>query len=105
LQIARSELAASASDPAVRAALEQIAREEAEHAELSWMTLRWLIDAGGDEVREAIAKVFADARPTVLGGAEIGVPAHGMLAGAELRTIVERGFHELLVPVMRTLAA
>lgn len=100
-----SELAASASDPAVRAALEQIASEEAEHAELSWMTLRWAIETGGYEVREAVAKVFAQARPTALGGPEISVPAHGMLAGAEVRAIVERGFAELLVPVMRSLAA
>jgi hypothetical protein len=100
-----SELAASASDPAVRAALEQIASEEAEHAELSWMTLRWAIEVGGGEVRDAVAEVFASARPTVLGGAENGVPAHGMLARAQVQAIVERGFRELLVPVMRSLAA
>lgn len=99
------ELAASASDPAVRAALEQIAREEAEHAELSWMTLRWTIDVGGDEVREAVAEVFAAARPPMLGGATTSVPAHGMLASAEVQSIVERGFRELLIPVMRSLAA
>jgi hypothetical protein len=100
-----SELAEQASDPAVRAALEQIAREEAEHAELSWMTLRWTIETGGAEVREAIAKVFAAARPVVFGGPELGVHAHGMLAANEVQAIVERGFRELLVPVMRALAA
>jgi hypothetical protein len=100
-----SELATSASDPAVRAALEQIAAEEAEHAELSWMTLRWTIEAGGAEVREAVAKVFAEARPIMLGGAALSVPAHGMLAGAEVRAIAQRGFEALLVPVMRSLAA
>jgi hypothetical protein len=100
-----SEMAERASDPAVRAALEQIAREEAEHAELSWMTLRWAIETGGAEVREAVAKVFADARPAVFGGPELSVAAHGMLAGAEVRATIERGFHELLVPMMATLAA
>src|SRR5690606_2478646 len=99
-----SEMAATASDPAVRAALEQIAREEAEHAELSWMTLRWAIEVGGDEVREAVANVFADARPLAFGGPAIGVPGHGMLTGDEIRAIVERGFAELLVPLMRAAA-
>lgn len=99
-----SEMAAAAEDPAVRAALEQIAREEQEHAELSWMTLRWAIDLGGDEVRKAVAEVFANARPIVLGGAPIGVPGHGMLAGAEVEAIVDRGFSELLVPIMRAAA-
>jgi hypothetical protein len=99
------ELAARASDPAVQVVLEQIAREEAEHAELSWMTLRWAIEVGGAEVRNAVAKVFAEARPVMFGGPEISVPAHGMLAGAEVQAIIERGFRELLAPVMSTLAA
>ncbi len=99
------EMASATTDPAVRAALEQIAREEAEHAELAWMTLRWAIDVGGAEVEAAVAEVFASATPTRLSRSGIGVPEHGMLAGHEAQAVVERGFHELLVPVMRAAMA
>ncbi|MFO7567304.1 MAG: ferritin-like domain-containing protein [Enhygromyxa sp.] len=99
-----SETAAAASDPAVRVALEQIAREEEEHAELAWMTLRWAIEAGGAEVREAVAEVFASARPSAAGGAPIDLPSHGMLTSAEARAIGERAFREVLVPLMRAAA-
>jgi hypothetical protein len=99
-----SETAAAASDPAIRAALEQIAREEEDHAELAWMTLRWAIETGGAEVREAVAEVFANARPIASEGAPVGMPSHGMLSEAEVRAIGERGFRELLVPLMRAAA-
>lgn len=46
-------------DPAVRAVLETVVRDETEHAELAWATLRWAVEVGGDEVREAIRAVFA----------------------------------------------
>ena len=95
-----SELAAAATDPGVRAALEQIAADEAEHAELAWMTLRWAIDVGGAPVREAVAAVFAAARPAHASPAPIGVPAHGLLAEADVERIVARGFAELLTPMI-----
>ncbi len=38
-------------DPAVRAALEVIARDEASHADLAWRLLGWLLESGCREVR------------------------------------------------------
>jgi len=50
-----------ATDPAVRAALRTIARDEARHAELGWRIVAWAVRAGGDGVRAAVAEVFARA--------------------------------------------
>jgi hypothetical protein len=99
------ELANAATDPAVRATLDRIAREEAEHAELAWMTLRWAIEVGGPEVRTAVVEVFASATPVRLGGGTIDVPEHGLLAVESVQALVDRGFRELLVPVMRAAMA
>ena len=53
-----AELARSASercsDPVVRAALERIADEEADHASLSWEIVRWCRSRGGDAVERAL---------------------------------------------------
>jgi hypothetical protein len=50
-----------ATDPAVRAALAEIAADEARHAELAWKTVAWAVDAGGKEVRAAVARVLFEA--------------------------------------------
>lgn len=50
---------AEATDPAVRAVLARIVRDETEHAELAWATVQWAIEVGGDEVRDAVHAVFA----------------------------------------------
>jgi hypothetical protein len=47
------------ADPAVRAVLERIVRDETEHAELAWATLRWALAQGGAPVQAAIEAVFA----------------------------------------------
>jgi hypothetical protein len=52
-ELARSA-AARCSDPAVRAALERIADEEAGHAALSWEIVRWCRAQGGDAVARAL---------------------------------------------------
>ena len=44
------------SNPAVRAALHTIIRDETRHAELAWQTLAWALAAGGDEARAAVAE-------------------------------------------------
>jgi hypothetical protein len=48
---ARSE---RARDPVIRAALTQIARDEARHAEHGWQTLVWCLENGGREVECAV---------------------------------------------------
>lgn len=53
-------------DPADAAYLHRIAEDEAGHAALGWQTLRWAIDAGGDEAVIAVlaaARTYAEALP------------------------------------------
>ena len=99
-----SEIAERATDPAVRAAMRQIAIEEASHAELAWKTLRWTIEVGGEDVRNAIANELATISPLSLGGAANSIPAHGMLDGREIQTVVAQAFDELLTPMLRLVA-
>ncbi len=50
-----------ATDPAVRAVLETIARDETRHAELAWRTLSWALGSAtlGGAARDALELVFA----------------------------------------------
>lgn len=54
--------------PAVRAVLEEIAEDEARHAELAWATLAWAVQVGGAEVARAVEAVAEELR--ALGCAE-----------------------------------
>ncbi len=47
-------------DPAVRAALATIARDEVRHAELAWQTVAWALAAGGADVRAALETAAAE---------------------------------------------
>jgi hypothetical protein len=49
----------NAMDPVVRGVLSMIAGDESEHAELAWRTVRWALQAHGDEVRGAVLKEIA----------------------------------------------
>jgi hypothetical protein len=49
---------AHATEPAVRAALTEIARDEAAHAELSFATLAWLVTRGGAAARAALERAL-----------------------------------------------
>ncbi len=55
-----AECAAACREPVTRAVLEQIAREERTHAELSWATLAWLVGEHGARVRPALDQALAD---------------------------------------------
>ncbi|WP_437283936.1 hypothetical protein [Sorangium sp. So ce406] len=54
---------AGASDAGVRAALGEVARDEAQHAELGWRVLAYCLAEGGREVREAVGDAMAGPAP------------------------------------------
>ncbi|MFZ5477647.1 MAG: ferritin-like domain-containing protein [Myxococcota bacterium] len=102
---------ARATDPAVRATLAVIARDEARHAELAWRTLRWAIEVGGEPVREAVAAVFAEVarvgivQPDVTTGAAREVlDAHGRIGEADTVRGVARALREVVLPAGFALA-
>ncbi|WP_437956559.1 ferritin-like domain-containing protein [Sorangium sp. So ce119] len=108
-----AEQRARAGDPAVRAALEAIADDEARHAELAWLTVAWAIGAGGEPVRRAVAEVF-EAAAVSLGrpppaaaepprGRAAALAAHGHLGGAELRELPRAALAQVVLPCARAL--
>ncbi len=97
----------SATDPTVRSVLEEVIDDEGRHAELAWRIVRWAVQAGGDEVRQALREELTALRlaplteaPTSARGA-----AHG-LAGAEALTpALEALLHEVVRPLTEELLA
>jgi len=103
--LAMAEARDLAEDPAVRAALDVIAEDEAAHAAMAWRLVAWAHRAGGAEVREAIAAAFAaDVDVSDLAGTcEEGVDvdafhAHGRMLPAEIRAHAERALAEVVRP-------
>lgn len=53
------EASARAMDPVVRQTLDMIAKDESQHAELAWRTVKWALTAFGADVRDAIRHEIA----------------------------------------------
>lgn len=97
---------ARAEDADVRAALRQIANEEARHAELAWRVVGWAITSGGDDVRAAAGRAFEAALattprswdPSLDGIAPATLRAHGLLDEATAREVAERALADVIAP-------
>lgn len=100
-----TEMLARASDPAVRAVLEIIVRDETRHAELAWATLRWAVEVGGEEVRLAVQAELARAsmRAADPGPVDAALEAHGMVDLATARRVAVEGVRELVRPASSAL--
>ncbi len=99
---------AVASDPAVRGALEEIARDESSHAELAWRTVAWAIRSFGPSMKTAVSAAFDRAfasfeqsRPS----SEVARHPHGRLSGEEAHAERTRGLADVVRPSMRALLA
>jgi hypothetical protein len=107
--IVAAEQLARATDPAVRAALAEIAADEARHAELAWRTVAWAIEAGGSPVREAVARAFASISPRPAsahaGGddARGSLEAHGRLDAATTAEVMASAISGVVLPAARAL--
>lgn len=107
--------ASTAIEPAIRATLELIAREESGHAELAWAVLEWCLVEGGAKVEAAVAarvdalsNELSPRLPDIPGIADatlahhgvVGQDALGELAVARCRRVQDRAA-ALLLPVRR----
>jgi hypothetical protein len=106
--VVAAEQLARATDPAVRAALEEIAADEARHAELAWRTVAWAMREGGSEVRDAVERALGDALAagaTAVGGGCVGpeLSAHGRLGSAAMRTAAAGALSEVVAPAAAAL--
>lgn len=98
----------AATVPAVRSALERIARDEVEHAALSWRIVTWLLQRHGALVRDAVRSAFEDARPEVSVASIEGVDpviarAYGRLPEKEAAEVIQRAFDEAVLPAVAAL--
>ncbi|MDP2310238.1 MAG: ferritin-like domain-containing protein [Pseudomonadota bacterium] len=100
-----AEALAATEDPAAREVLAVIAADETRHAELAWKAVRWMIEAGDERVRAAVAAVFEDVAqngvtpPDVTFGAPDGVlAAHGRIRPEAMRSMVDRALAEVVAP-------
>jgi hypothetical protein len=90
----------------VRAALAEIAADEARHAELAWKTVAWAVGAGGEEARAAVARALFGAlagsrrTPAARRGATGPTPMerHGRLETATAASIAASAMAELVAP-------
>jgi hypothetical protein len=108
-----AERLARATDPAVQAALAQIAEDEARHAELAWQVVAWAMRAGGHEVEAAAAGAFAEALARGLGErerealedeeADAAREGHGQLTAGHLAKAARRALAEVVAPGARAL--
>lgn len=95
-----SSVADVVPDEHVRAVLQRLAREESEHAVLSFRVVTWALRTGGDPVRDAIRRALREAWP------RLDVNELALRTGLDLATL-ERATHDayrrVLKPATRAL--
>ena len=95
-----------ARDSELRAALANIAVDEARHAELAWQFVAWALQKGGDPIREAAKRAFEESRaqpitgfnPVLQGVLVDEVRAHGLLDEATARKVIQRAYAQVITP-------
>jgi hypothetical protein len=101
---------ALATDPAVRAALEEIVRDESRHAALAWRTLAWIVEQDGS-LRERVEAALADERQRWTGAAvavvepSIAATGHGLIADSTRRRVFREAWRNVVEPGWASLAA
>jgi hypothetical protein len=110
-----AEALAHATDEAVRDVLARVAVEEQRHAELAWRFVKWVIESGPFELRDAARRELSNTVETELAAASIpaGSPsgeddasllAHGVLAESTRHEIRRRVLSDVVGPCARALA-
>ncbi|MGK4001799.1 ferritin-like domain-containing protein [Sorangium sp. So ce1036] len=103
--------AQAAELPALRMALQSIARDEARHAELAWAFVRWALAAGGPALRDRVAETFARslepacALPPAGSGGDLPSSAHGFLPRSELQRLRQQAVADVIRPAAAALLA
>jgi hypothetical protein len=98
----------AARDPVLVRVLDAIVEEEAQHAQLAWATLRWMLDRGDEGLRQHARRVFADALSRV--GSERGhvdesLRTRGRLSAAEKSALAQKVAREVITPAANAVLA
>ncbi|MGE0320965.1 MAG: hypothetical protein AB7S68_01605 [Polyangiaceae bacterium] len=95
--------------PALKLALEIIATDEAEHAELAWAFLRFACETGGSEFTSKVRRILAPALHTSAESgvkyacADLSVSGYGFLDPAEAITLRREALAQVLIPAAKEL--
>jgi hypothetical protein len=105
--IEASVAAGLATHPRFKSALARIADDEARHAELAWLFVRWALATGGASVRDKLGKAIASSsRPS---GSpppcsdEDALNDHGILSGAQRAAMKAHAMQTVVLPAARRL--
>jgi bacterioferritin (cytochrome b1) len=91
-------------DYAIKKFLTDIIKEEAEHAELAWDTLRWLIDVGGEEVVDALWELIQrEFVPDVGSFPVVGIPSHGVISQTMAFSALQNAYQYVVIPNLKIL--
>jgi len=106
LGVAEAHAAAdAATDPAISAALRQIAEDETRHSALAWKTLRWMLEEN-PALRPVAADAFEEAIDELLGGelkGPEGLDVYGVLSPERRREVYREAVETLVLPCARQL--
>ena len=90
------------TDDAIQKFLTEIIREEAEHAELAWDTLRWLIKKGGREVVDTLQHLTTiNFTPDVSSFPVIGIPSHGLPSQTVTFSVLKNVYQHVVIPNLK----
>jgi len=90
------------TDSAIRNFLTDIILEEAEHAELAWDTLRWLVQKGGKDVIDALWNLTeTDFIPDVSSFPVIGIPSHGLPSQKVTFSVLKNVYQHVVIPNLK----
>lgn len=99
--------AAGTEDGALRAALEEIAADEARHAALAWRMVSWAINRGGANVVAAVVEAADRLRPENAASSSAsepdGIGQLGRLSARELAQARHDGWTGIIDPMLATL--
>lgn len=105
--VTASEMAASATDPAIAQMLTDIAADELRHAELAWRFVRWAMDQGDEDTLAAARASLSNVENRIFddGDEHAHLPEHGLI-GSESRRALERTvLRQIVAPCGRALLA
>lgn len=89
-------------DHAIKKFLAEIVREEAEHAELAWDTLRWLIDIAGEDVVDALWELTQrEFVPDVTSFPVVGIPSHGVPSQTMAFSVLQNAYQHVVIPNLK----
>jgi hypothetical protein len=111
-----AEARAHATDDAVRAVLARVAEEEQRHAELAWRFVKWILESGPAELRDAARRelvTIVESELTASSGVasrptsdalEAALVAHGVLPESVRCELRRRVLLDVIAPCARALA-